>query len=83
MRKRFQEVLLLVFLRQRRNLFVEIFNINRICPSGANLAFFCITQIIRLRRWRRVCIDGFAKLQTGYAAGVNTVALIFSINMMW
>ena len=32
--KRFQEVLLLVFLRQRRNLFVEYFNINRICPSG-------------------------------------------------
>jgi len=29
----------LVFLRWRRNLFVENYNINRICPSGATLRF--------------------------------------------
>jgi len=45
MRKRFQEVLLLVFLRQRRNLFVEIFNINRICPSGATLRFSALPKL--------------------------------------
>jgi len=71
----------LVFLRKRGNLFVKNFNITAFAQRG-NLAFFCITQIIRLRRWRRVCIDELAKLQTGYAAGVNTVALIFNINMM-
>jgi len=43
--KRFQEVLLLVFLRQRRNLFVENFNINRICPSGATLRFSALPTL--------------------------------------
>jgi len=43
--KRFQEVLLLVFLRQRRNLFVENFNINRICPSGATLRFSALPKL--------------------------------------
>jgi len=29
----------LVFLRQRRNLFVENYNVNRLCSSGATLRF--------------------------------------------
>lgn len=43
--KRFQEVLLLLFLRQRRNLFVENFIINRICPSGATLRFSALPKL--------------------------------------
>jgi len=37
--KRFHGVLVLVFLRQRHNLFVENYNINRLCPGGATLRF--------------------------------------------
>ena len=43
--KRFQGVLILVFLRQRRNLFVENFNINRIWPSGATLRFSAVPKL--------------------------------------
>jgi len=43
--KRFQEVLLLVFLHQRRNLFVETFNINRICPRRAILRFSALPKL--------------------------------------
>jgi len=35
----------LVFLRQRRNLFVENFNIDRICPSGATLRFSALPKL--------------------------------------
>ncbi len=37
--KRFQGDLVLAFLRQRRNLFVENYNTTHICPSGATLSF--------------------------------------------
>jgi len=43
--KRFQGVLILVFLRQRRNWFVENFNINHICLSGATLRFSALPKL--------------------------------------
>ena len=43
--KRFQGVLILVFLRQRSNWFVENFNINHICLSGATLRFSALPKL--------------------------------------
>ena len=43
--KRFQEFLVLVFLRRRRNLFVENYNKNRICPSRATLRFATLIKL--------------------------------------
>jgi len=43
--KRVQGFLVLVFLSLLRNLFVENYNINRLCPSGATLRFSTLIKL--------------------------------------
>jgi len=43
--KRFQGLLVLVFLSRRRNLFVENYNINRMAPAGQPCVFLHFSNL--------------------------------------